>query len=1130
MDRKIAIPAGIALMVMLALAGMLAIFSFSANPAEAAITDVEIQVNGSAITDAPQVGQLLTASITGTADGVATYQWYADGTMIDGATAMQYKVKAGDKYKKLMVKVYDDGTEKAASDATMAVIVNPPPMLELIGVTGTTITLTYSEDLDPSSNNGPSLFVVKDGTAPVSVNRVEVAPTGALTTVVIETAQAVTASDLKLTYNKPASGGIQDANGAPADGFPDYPAEKMPEAPTSLKATVTTAYDATDDNITVKLEWTAPVYKGGTVITSYEYRTKVGDGDYPQDTGTPPADEWETLAGGANDDGEQEITLTGAGDNTGAGGGDDLTFQIRAVNTEGMGSTSNATVASEAPDTTVTMVVDASLKVPDKPNKNDKVVLKFTPENDIPVASWITIVLHEDFDVPGSISASNVEIDASATPTGGSPVRVVGRNPSRVDVDDTDIWEAENEDDLIRIRVPDMLTGSSDEQTGDQGIDGGAAVTVTIAKAAGIRAPKEGGKNYEIGFEAQRENINDKPKIGDLGTLVGAVNRGKTAKQAAMVYIPRLVELDDDKAGRGSVIEATAKGFAKETTVDFWRDEDGDGNRDPNEARLCSAEVSDDHIGACSFTLTNPSFVPGHGAIAAGTRNLVNARDGEGNTADIAGAVKDDQDDVIELEKSVAIAPEDGNPGDKINVQLRDFGKDGPVILVTIAGIRVTDITGDTSVDAGQTNFTIDIPSDVPTGLRVLEVTVDPNDGSKNVKDDTTINIGGANVEASPTMVLPKQEILLSGSGFAGDSYIMKAVLGGDDVYQPKAKNWTGSNLVETDANGNWNTSVEIPLSDATAAAHGTTVTLLIEDATKRVGAVELTFPERTVTMTPEEGRPGDTITLVGTGYPADDNLDVKVVYKNDQTYDEDVNPDAGGRWQHTFKVPNEGVGIPSTNIITVSFDSDDPADNSEEVVETFQHRVPGAGVSVEPAAAAEGQLVTVTVAGFSRFTDVYTVEIGGTNAQTRPEIVNTDRDGKATFQVLVPGLDVGPTTLKASIGTRDQHTTAGTAFEVLDPTGVTAGVPIPVADAFKPLIDDGKLVSVYYFNPTSKEWQWYIADPDFADSNTLTEVATGSVATYWVNVTEDAMVELGRRLFTLTCVNGDCLNPIIYP
>jgi hypothetical protein len=764
-----------------------------------------------------------------------------------------------------------------------------------------------------------------------------------------------------------------------------------------------------------------------------------------------------------------------------------------------------------------------SLEVPNKPNKNDEVVLKFdAPEDGIPVASWITIALHEDFDVPGSISNSNVEIDATA-----KGIRVIGRNPSRVDVDDNDIWEAENEDDLIRIRVPDMLVGSSDNETGDQGIDAGAAVTVTIAKAAGIRAPKEGGKDYEIGFEAQRENINDKPKIGDLGTLMGAVNRGKTAKQAAMVYIPRLVELDDDKAGRGSVIEATAKGFAKETTVNFWRDEDGDGTRDPNEARLCAAEVSGDHIGACSFTLTNPPFVPGHG-IPGSTRNLVNAFDGEGNRADIAGA--DDDDDIIELEKSVAIAPENGNPGDKINVQLRDFGKDGPVILVTIAGIRVTDITGDTSVDAGQTNFTIDIPSDVPTGLRTLEVTVDPNDGSKNVKDDTTINIGGSNVEANPTMVLPKQEILLSGSGFAGDSYIMKAVLGGDDVYQPKAKNWTGSNLVETDANGNWNTSVEIPLSDATAAAEGTTVTLLIEDATKRVGAIDLTFPERTVTMTPKEGRPGDTITLVGTGYPADDNLDVKVVYKNEQTYDEDVNPDAGGRWQHTFKVPNEGVGIPSTNIITVSFDSDDPADNSEEVVETFQHRVPGAGVSVEPAAAAEGQLVTVTVAGFSRFTDVYTVEIGGTNAQTRPAIVNTDRDGKATFQVLIPGLDLGPTTLKAFIGTRDQHTTAGTAFEVLDPTGVTAGVPIPVADAFKPLIDDGKLESVYYFNPTSKEWQWYITDPDFADSNTLTEVATGSVATYWVKVTEDTTVELARRMFTLTCVGGNCLTPIIYP
>ena len=110
------------------------------------------------ITGTAQVGETLTAGVTGISDGdglnnaTFAYQWLADDAEINGATASSYTLADADAGKAIKVKVTftdDDGNdEELTSAATGAVaaaaVINPP--------------LTASAQNVPSSHDGSSTF------------------------------------------------------------------------------------------------------------------------------------------------------------------------------------------------------------------------------------------------------------------------------------------------------------------------------------------------------------------------------------------------------------------------------------------------------------------------------------------------------------------------------------------------------------------------------------------------------------------------------------------------------------------------------------------------------------------------------------------------------------------------------------------------------------------------------------------------------------------------------------------------------------------------------------------------------------------------------------------------------------
>ena len=786
--------------------------------------------------------------------------------------------------------------------------------------------------------------------------------------------------------------------------------------------------------------------------------------------------------------------------------------------------------------------------IPNKPNKNDEVIIEFNaPGGGIAPGSYITVVMHEDFQVPEDISVGDVTIDGNvqALDTNNALRRVADAAPASVTVDDDSFFDPGDNDSadwLIQIEVGDMAAG--DAFPGLQGIDQGERVTVTIAKAAGIKAPSEaspdedGDPTDDDGY-AVAIALKEEPVLADEDLLDNDTYYQTT---------DRLVTLSSQDGGRGDEIVATAKGWPGET-IDFWRDANADNVRQSSEKMLCSQVELTDNVAECTFVLDS-TFAAGHGdpsaavsnpsncngsddpsALNIGNCNVINAVDSEGQVAKIDG-----EDDVIELEASVSLSPAEGNPGDSITVQIRDFPNGNAAVTeIEIAGAPLDACGGNRTFscgtnlnERGDADVDIEIPN-VDPGTRLLTVHV----GDEN--EDTNIVIGGGSIIATPTTVIPNQDVTLVGSGFGtgGGVRITNITLGSDTILNwpdgqnqnevSEANNPNKFDLedLRVDSGGSWSLSVYVPVTQDTADAgsDGSNRTLTVTDSEGRSGTTTLTFAQRSVTVSPEESRRGSTISLSGENFPGLnkdglDNLDVEVFY--DGVSEESVEPDVNGRWQTTIEVPRDAT-IPSTNVIRVQFGA------GFTEIDTYRHRVPRAAVTISPASGPEGSMVSLEGSGFGRFESLDELTVGGNDVTVSPN-PSTDRNGDASFTFQIPGLDAGTQNVVVDF----DGVTASVAFAVAETSGVVGAVTSDVEVALEPLLTEGTLDRVFYFNNESKEWQWHIVDPDFASTNNLDDVVSG--APLWVLVTEDTSATLNGRVVNFTCAGDDCWNLVTFP
>ena len=784
----------------------------------------------------------------------------------------------------------------------------------------------------------------------------------------------------------------------------------------------------------------------------------------------------------------------------------DYIYRVRAVNAAGDGSwsdemTGTTMVAGTPGTTTPTGTMLESSSTSGGVGIQLTLTIVAAGMEDLHAGDRIEIYLEDDYSVPDSISTSDVYF---RVPGGSVGQNNGGRvNAADVSIDDSDHFTPDKDDWAIAILVPDM-----DPRDDEFGYPvGNQDLVVVIEKDAGIKNPTEqgthsngysiltGGESDNDGPEVTLDVLNTWAKIslsasdGGRGKEVTVTGSGFNNGTEAEVFVLVAPAVDED---------ATPAVMAPscETIVD-----DGDS--------LGTAGVGSDDKFAVAFTVHQDEF-------DAGKVNYICAVDSEAGDPRLAMAVK-----TFDLTASVSIDPTSAASGEEVTLKARDFG--GPLTEISL-GADHTWTNNDVDDDhfkvkeIDKDDYTFDLPGGLSKSIQVAAKRV--VDG-KTTRKTTSLSVTPSSLSLSSTEVVPNETIIISGKGFSEDKKIMVSEIKIDGkalvVDEAGTEGSGSSRYVETTSDGEFTVTVTVWHDGAgNPALDDDEYTIKVTDETGFEGKATITIKEPTVSVSPKIASPRDYITISGENWPAsnsdDDNeVNIEVDGKN-----RSANIDSTGRFNYQYQL-SAGIGIGDEHDVVVTFDDGDGGDIEEET--TFA--VPSSNVTITPAAAAPGEMISLEITGMPIYEKVDRVVIDGGN-RLSGSANNTDSEGNVMITgILIPYADPGFYPVRIDIG----NETAVVQLEILaEPRA--AGVAAALPGALEDLSDN--LVVVWHFNTTSKVWTFYDPRPEAAEFNTLTELAGGQA--YQVLVSADVTnVVLNGKTRNLTCSGDNCWNQLVW-
>jgi len=229
-------------------------------------------------------------------------------------------------------------------------------------------------------------------------------------------------------------------------------------------------------------------------------------------------------------------------------------------------------------------------------------------------------------------------------------------------------------------------------------------------------------------------------------------------------------------------------------------------------------------------------------------------------------------------------------------------------------------------------------------------------------------------------------EVEITGEGFNEEEEDITVEYDGDDIDIESGDD-------ETDDDGEFTCTIIIP--ESTADDH--TITVIGEDSAIEASA-EFTM-EPKVTITPESGTTGDTITVSGTGFG--DRLDFSIFFDDDEVV-EDEETNRKGSFEVTFAVPPLAQG-------SYDIEAEDEDNNSDKV----EFTITASTISLNPTSGKAGDEVTLSGTGFPASKPI-TITFDNTIMDT----VASDEQGKFKATFTVPVRTKGTYAVKADDGT----------------------------------------------------------------------------------------------------------------
>ena len=681
--------------------------------------------------------------------------------------------------------------------------------------------------------------------------------------------------------------------------------------------------------------------------------------------------------------------------------------------------------------------------VPASPDPGANVEVEVTFDNDSsPISNYGTFSIElEGWGLPSDIDTRDVLVH----------VGVSAANPENVDVTGGKI--------IIELN-----------ENSDGGIDiaAGETASVVIRKRAGLTAPANAG-TYDV-------------------TVDGVI-------AADVVTVVAKLTVDPSKGGSGTMITVSGKAFANGTGSLFSRalSVGPDGN----------ISTTDDVEAETRKELMSINVSGGSFSVEVDAKDLNTGDQGHSQFEVLDADGGTDATATFQLTGTTTISPESVDKGKVIEISLSDWIQAIPdEVKIGGVGVDITDEDGEATDgddnaitvggldEDGAVTFYVKVGGDVGLGTKTLVLLA----GGTRL-DSASVEITSLPLSVVPTTAVAGEEITVEGTGFAGNAVVTDISVGG--VVQDQLSNGNDIDDATTRATSSGRVVVTFMVPDG--VTDGTRM-IQITDEKGRIGEVDLTVPEPAITLDPDTSRRGTTVVVTGSGFPANESIDI--LYNEEQ--EDSARSDSTGNWASTLPIPNDatiGGTVDVEGKVVIA---------GETYSAKVKHTVPGEEMTLTPETARGGDTVTITGTGFPAYRPV-TVQVGilaeiGTGA-------NTDGNGDFSTSILLPALNVGTHLVQVRAG-------ENSATKVLTvPDREAMPVTRPSADVFEPLTTAGVLTVVWHFDNDTKAWSFYDPRPEVAAAVDLTMVSSGD--NVWIQVTanmdfQGEMLTAGWNLVTL--------------
>ena len=616
-----------------------------------------------------------------------------------------------------------------------------------------------------------------------------------------------------------------------------------------------------------------------------------------------------------------------------------------------------------------------------------------TTQAAIPVGGSITATFDSKFTVPSSIASSAVKLKArdlsGTSPTGdqlvsAGAITVSGR--------------------AVTITVPDMDPSST--TNGDNGIAANSPITITFTQAAGITNPK-------LAVAANTRTVT----VSSSADTTAVTSTASSAVTSTVSFSP-------STAARGATVTVTGKGFTancadckirmnSQNAVTPTTGNEGSGSIDADGVFTGTivTDSSTNHTGWYIWVVDATGT--GKAATATWTQKA-----GATPTATSVTPGSTVTSTLVDFTASYTFAA-----SATTNV---DVGSNTAVANTSTA--NTLDSSGNT---AALTPFKFVMPLTTPTGSQKVTIT----DGTKSASFN--IDVVARTLTVSPNPAAIGQSVTISGTGFTKNGTISSITGSGTGA------DLKGTASITIDSAGAWSHTTTLDTIEASASRTSDSYTVTATDSGSLVGTSSgFKRTARTLTLSTGTAAPGVSIEVSVTGMTVNNA-------ENTTTATFTMTISSGTlAGTTTFPVGSDGSGtgtiaIPlAATVGTLTLTATDNAaalnaDATSNRTAAATVKVAAGTLTVDPASASTGKIVTVTGSNFPPNTTGSVLTFGGASGIPTGGF-GADGAGEFSFTTEVPASSTGGSLTpgnKIVVATVGSITGTTTAFAVPNPS-----------------------------------------------------------------------------------------------